>query len=126
PLPRPYAPLARGAGRGAGLPEVAMTFRAPETLVLLALVPALLALALFVARRRERATLAMGEPRLVKALVEGASPALRTTRITLFSVGVALLVFALAGPRMGSREEMVRKRGLDLVVALDFSKSMWA
>jgi Ca-activated chloride channel homolog len=105
---------------------VAVSLRSPETLLLLVLVPGLVALALYVATRRDRASLAMGEARLVSRLVEGRSSALRTTRVTLFITGIALLVLALAGPRMGSREETVIKRGLDLVVALDFSKSMWA
>jgi Ca-activated chloride channel homolog len=105
---------------------VAVSLRSPETLVFLLLVPALVLLALHVSRRRVRSTLAWGDEKLVSRLVKGRSSALRTTRATLFVVGIALLVVALAGPRMGSREETVVKRGLDLVVALDFSKSMWA
>jgi Ca-activated chloride channel homolog len=105
---------------------VAVTLRSPETLLLLLLVPGLVVLALYVVKRRDGATRSMGDPRLVASLVAGRSPALRTARAALFVSGIALLVFALAGPRMGSREETVIKRGLDLVVALDFSKSMWA
>jgi Ca-activated chloride channel family protein len=37
-----------------------------------------------------------------------------------------LTLVALAGPQWGSRTRMLRKRGIDVVIALDFSKSMLA
>lgn len=103
-----------------------MTLRDPEALFFLLLVPLFVGLAIFAAHRRDAATLRMGESPLVGRLVVGRSPALRATRATLFVLGLTCLVLALAGPRMGSRQETVKKRGLDLVIALDFSKSMWA
>jgi len=44
----------------------------------------------------------------------------------LLITGAALLIVALAGPQYGSRTRVLRKRGIDIVVALDFSKSMLA
>ncbi|MGE3633022.1 MAG: VWA domain-containing protein [Sandaracinaceae bacterium] len=41
-------------------------------------------------------------------------------------LAVALTVVALAGPQYGSRTRILRKRGIDIVIALDFSKSMLA
>lgn len=103
-----------------------MSFRAPELLFLLAIIPALIALALYAQRRRERAEAAFGDRALVRALIEGRSETLRAARLTFTLIGLTLLIFALAGPRVGGREETIHKSGLDLVVALDFSKSMWA
>jgi Ca-activated chloride channel family protein len=40
--------------------------------------------------------------------------------------GIALLVIALARPQWGSRWEVVHRRGLDILIALDVSKSMLA
>ncbi len=41
-------------------------------------------------------------------------------------VGAALVIVAFAGPQYGSRTRVLRKRGIDIVIALDFSKSMLA
>jgi Ca-activated chloride channel family protein len=51
---------------------------------------------------------------------------LRATRAVLLVLGIALTVVALARPQYGSRTKLLRKRGVDVVVALDFSKSMLA
>lgn len=103
-----------------------MSFRAPELLFLLALIPALIALALYTQRRRERSEADFGDRALVSKLIDGRSEPLRAARLTFTLIGLTLLIFALAGPRVGGREETIHKSGLDLVVALDFSKSMWA
>jgi Ca-activated chloride channel family protein len=38
----------------------------------------------------------------------------------------ALLAFAIAGPRVGSREVTVKRKGIDIVIAIDVSNSMLA
>ncbi|MCC6873250.1 MAG: VWA domain-containing protein [Sandaracinaceae bacterium] len=59
-------------------------------------------------------------------LVAGRSGAWRAVRAVLVVLSLALIVAALAGPQYGSRTRVLRKRGVDLVIALDFSKSMLA
>lgn len=52
---------------------------------------------------------------------------LKTGRILkniLFLAGLTFLVMAMAGPRWGIKERMVERKGIDIVVALDLSKSM--
>ncbi len=78
------------------------------------------------ARLRARAARAFGSGKTVGALIHGDARALRVARALAFTLGVAALVIGLAGPRFGSRTELLRKRGIDVVVALDFSKSMLA
>ncbi|MCA9603672.1 MAG: VWA domain-containing protein, partial [Myxococcales bacterium] len=86
------------------------------------------AAALFVWAWRRRAELrrVFGADRTVRELVHGRSTVLRATRATLFVASVAFAVLSLAGPRFGSHTEVLHKRGIDLVIALDFSKSMLA
>ena len=43
---------------------------------------------------------------------------------TLAVIGLALLVFALAGPQWGEKREQVERRGIDVVFAVDISRSM--
>ncbi len=44
----------------------------------------------------------------------------------LLTLGLGLWVAALAGPQYGSRVQLMQKRGVDLVVVMDFSRSMLA
>ncbi len=99
---------------------------APEWLLLglVALVVGGLAAAAAV-RRRARVRRLLGE-RLGDSLAPGVEVARPVVRA--LSTGLSLLLFslALAQPQCGSRAELTRKRGIDVVVALDASKSMRA
>jgi Ca-activated chloride channel homolog len=103
-----------------------MTFRLPWVLWLLALAPLAAALLVYGYRARSRSLLAFGESSTVAGLVRGRSPRLRALRGVLFVLGFALAVLAWAGPQYGSHTRVLSKRGIDFVIALDFSKSMLA
>ena len=103
-----------------------MTFRSDELLWVLLLVPALAGLLVYGARARRAAAERLGQDDTVAGLLRGRSPRLRATRAALVVVGVALAIVAWAGPQYGSRTRMLHKRGIDVVIALDFSKSMLA
>ncbi len=103
-----------------------MSFRDPWVLWFLLLVPALSGAALLAWRLRLHATARFGAPSTIAPLTVGNAAPFRAARALLFITGVAFAVLALAGPQYGSRTRLLRKRGLDVVVALDFSKSMLA
>jgi Ca-activated chloride channel homolog len=103
-----------------------MSFRLPWVLWLLALVPLAALLLAHGYRARTRNVATFGDPATVGSLVRGRSPRLRAARGVLFVVGLALAILAWAGPQYGSHTRMLSKRGIDFVVALDFSKSMLA
>lgn len=86
-----------------------------------------LAWALFALLRRRRAALAqLVDPALLGVLAPAWNPARAKSRLVLRVLALALLVAALARPQWGFRWEEVRRKGLDLVVALDTSRSMMA
>lgn len=86
-----------------------------------------LAWALFALLRRRRAALAqLVDPALLGVLAPAWNPARAKARLVLRVLALALLVLALARPQWGFRWEEVRRKGLDLVVALDTSRSMMA
>jgi Ca-activated chloride channel family protein len=98
----------------------------PQFLWLLLVVPAaILAYVLAFARRR-RALAALGDHPLVARMAESVSPRRKVIRAALFTTALLLVTFTLARPQAGGRARLSRQRGLDLVVALDFSKSMLA
>lgn len=100
-------------------------FGAPEKLWLLLLVPlALLLLALgWRARVRERAAWA---GRLFERLAPGYSPRREWTKLVLLLAAWMFVVFAMARPQWGGETVMMKRRGIDLIVALDTSLSMLA
>jgi len=103
-----------------------MEFLRPGLLWTLA--AALLALLVgLAARRRSRRELSqwVGERHLAR-FVPGHSPARAGTRLLLASLGLLLVAAALLGPVVGHTLRPVSRRGLDLVVCLDTSRSMLA
>ncbi len=103
-----------------------MTWQHGDLLWLLLAVPVLAGLPLFAWWRRRRATQRFGDREVLRTLTAGRSGPWRATRAVLFVLAIALAVVALAGPQYGSRTRILRKRGIDVVIALDFSKSMLA
>ena len=47
-------------------------------------------------------------------------------KIFLLIFSIALIIFALAGPRWGSRYQEVNQQGVDIMIAVDVSSSMLA
>ena len=64
--------------------------------------------------------------RLLATLTAGISPARQKARLALLAGAVALGIVALARPQWGFHWEEARQRGLDVVVAIDTSRSMLA
>ena len=103
-----------------------LTWRSEWVLWGLASVPVLCAWLVATWLVRQRAYRRFGDPGTVKRLLVGRSGGLRATRSTLLVAAVTFSIIAVAGPQYGSRTRTLRKRGVDVVVALDFSKSMLA
>jgi Ca-activated chloride channel family protein len=103
-----------------------MRFANPHALWLLLTVPAaVLAYALAFARRR-RMMARLGDAPLVAKMAADVSPGRKRLRAALVVAALALLGVALARPQAGGRARLTKQPGLDLVVALDFSRSMLA
>jgi Ca-activated chloride channel family protein len=98
----------------------------PQLLWLLLAVPAVV-LAYVLAFTRRRLLLArLGGRVLTERMAASVSVPRKMFRAGLVTVALTLIVLALARPQAGGRAKLERQRGLDLVVALDFSKSMLA
>ncbi len=104
-----------------------MRFGNPHLLWLLLVLPPLLALFFWwVMRAREKLLAQFVEARLLSQLTVGVSLRRRKLSFTLLILAVALLIVALARPQYGFDLQEVEQRGLDIVVAIDTSKSMLA
>lgn len=104
-----------------------MSFARPDLLALAMALPLLLLLGLLGhARRRRRVAALLGDAALISRLGGGELrrfPAVRVLLIALAGVAIGL---AAAGPRWGRAAVPAQSRALDIVLALDVSKSMLA
>jgi|YelNatPaOPRAMG01_1025707.scaffolds.fasta_scaffold05031_4 Ca-activated chloride channel family protein len=104
-----------------------MRFEHPELLWwLVAIGPGLTAFLWWSWRTRRKLIAQFVQSRLLAHLTVGVSTARQKLRLALVVVAALLLVVVLARPQWGFDWEEVRQRGLDIVVALDTSKSMLA
>ena len=104
-----------------------MRFEHPNILwLLLVIPPALAAFFWWCERVKQKLLTQFVEPRLLSQLTAGLSPVRRKWHYALAIAAVALLIVTIARPQRGFDLEEVRQNGLDIVVAVDTSKSMLA
>lgn len=103
-----------------------MFFREPKFLWLLIVVAVVALPAILLQRRRAHALRAFADEVLLPRLIPDLNPRRRVLRTGLRLAVLALILVALAGPKWGFRWEEVRREGIDLIVALDTSRSMLA
>src|SRR5450631_1583012 len=104
-----------------------MRFEHPQLLWFLLVVPPVLAAFFWWALRVRQKLLAQFiNARLLAVLTVGVSPTRQKIRFALVILAVALLIITIARPQRGFDLEEVEQRGLDIVVAVDTSKSMLA
>ena len=92
--------------------------------LLLVVPPAMTAFFWWATRARRKLLAQFIQTRLLTALTVGISPVRRKLRFALVILAVALLIAALAQPQHGFDLQEVQQRGLDIVIAVDTSKSM--
>jgi Ca-activated chloride channel family protein len=98
----------------------------PQLLWLLLTVPAVVLAYVVAFTRRRRLLERLGGTVLQVRMAASVSVPRKVVRASLVTLALVLLTLALARPQAGGRAKLERQRGLDLVVALDFSKSMLA
>jgi Ca-activated chloride channel family protein len=104
-----------------------MTFANPNMLwLLLAIPPALVAFFWWAGRTRQRLVTQFIQARLLPTLTVGISATREKIRVGCLVLAVVCLILALARPQWGFDWEEMQQRGLDIVVAIDTSKSMLA
>ena len=97
-----------------------------EVLYLYCLIPIIILFNWILNKRRKRLLKDFGEIELVQELIPEYSAVRPTFKIIIFLTGLAFLIFALAGPEFGSKLQKSKRKGCEIVIALDVSNSMMA
>jgi Ca-activated chloride channel family protein len=103
-----------------------MQFGSPLFFWLFFCVPALIGLFIFVHQRKQAALRRFASMHLMKRLTPDGIVRRQVLKWILFILFVIFAVFSLVRPRFGVKMEMVERRGVDVIVAVDISKSMLA
>ncbi len=105
-----------------------MKFAQPWAFMALALIPLLFILNYRLRQKRMQQLRTAGDLPLLSRMILGGHQQgnLFWLQTTIFAAGLGLVTLALARPQFGMRSEVRKGRGMDIVVALDLSKSMYA
>jgi Ca-activated chloride channel family protein len=101
-------------------------FAHPKFLIMLILIPVLLGIFIISRFLRAKSLKSFGDPALVDGLIPEASVARPWVKFILAITALGLVIIALAGPQFGTKLRDVKRKGIELVIALDVSNSMMA
>jgi Ca-activated chloride channel family protein len=98
----------------------------PTYFIYLLLIPVLLVVFLLVFWWKKRMQKQFADEDLFKKLSPEKSSFKSILKMLAFLIGLAFLIVSLTNPKMGTKLETVKRQGVDIVFALDVSKSMLA
>ena len=98
----------------------------PTYFIYLAIIPAIFVLFLLVLWWKKRTQKQFTNTILIQKLSPEKSTFKSVLKISMICLGLAFLIVSLANPKMGTKLETVKRQGVDIVFALDVSKSMLA
>jgi Ca-activated chloride channel family protein len=90
------------------------------------LIPGVLPLLVYAGWRRRLAAARLGDPALVSRLSRSLNSRRRRQKSFLLLTGLTLAVIAAARPQYGAKVKVIERKGVDVIVALDVSRSMLA
>lgn len=101
-------------------------FEHPEYLNLLWLLPLLVVVYWLYLRWKRKAARRLGDPKVIALLMPHKSGWRGHFKFFLHLLTLASILIAIANPQTGSQLEKVKRKGIDIVIALDVSNSMLA
>lgn len=103
-----------------------MRFQNPQYLYLLfALIPLFVGFVVYMLWRK-RAMQRLGDLEMIENLMPGLAKGRLWIKAVLFHLAIAAVMIGIANPQIGSKPEKVKSYGIDLMIAIDVSKSMLA
>ena len=103
-----------------------LRFENPELLHLLWGVLLLIGFFISMNRYKKQLLKHFGNLEILHKLMRSYSPGRRNLKIALLLLSYIFFIIALANPQIGTRLEEVKREGVDIIIAIDVSKSMLA
>jgi len=97
-----------------------------EFLFLLLIIPALIGIFVYARVRRKQNLKQFGNPALLAGLMPNVSNIRPQIKFYLQIAVIALIIIVLARPQFGARTEKEKRKGIEVMIALDVSNSMLA
>ncbi|MCB9034245.1 MAG: VWA domain-containing protein [Chitinophagales bacterium] len=94
--------------------------------VLLLIIPILILIYFVSIKQKDKLLNIFGDNKFVAKMFNGKNNKRTIIKFTLLIVAIAFIILALTSPQMGTKEEKVQRKGIDVVICLDLSKSMLA
>lgn len=99
-------------------------FAHPLYLYLLILIPIFTALFMFMRYRRKKNLQKFGDIGLISHLMPDVSSSRPIVKFAMMMLALALIIFIMARPQYGMRNEEYKRNGIEAVIAVDVSNSM--
>jgi len=98
----------------------------PEYLYALLLIPALMIFYWYSRSQRKKALAQFGQKEILSVLMPNSSSARPAIKFAVLLLALASAIVGIARPQFGSQLKTVKREGIELIIALDVSKSMLA
>ena len=92
----------------------------------LAIIPAMIVVFLMVLWWKKHTQSKFSDLNLLQKIAPNSSNFKSTLKVGILLIGIAFLIISLTNPKMGTKLKTVKREGVDVVFALDVSKSMLA
>jgi Ca-activated chloride channel family protein len=90
------------------------------------LIPGLIVLFIWVVKWKQKSIRKIGDPKLVGELIKNYSPKKFAIKFGVAALALATIILAAANLQQKKAMDEVNRKGVDLMIAMDVSKSMWA
>ncbi len=101
-------------------------FERPEILYLLILIPVLLLWFIILQRQKRKRAKQFADDDLLRVLIPDASKSRQSTKFILLSLAFIFFIVGFANPQIGSKLQEMKRKGVEIIIALDVSNSMMA
>ena len=101
-------------------------FAHPEILYVLFIIPVILIIYWIAKQTKKRHLKRFGDPEILRSLMPDISNFRPGLKFVLLLLAFAMVLLALAGPQFGTKLQNVKRKGVELIIALDVSNSMLA
>ncbi len=103
-----------------------MRFAAPQAFWLMLIIPLLAGFFIYAFQKKGKTLRRFAQVEMLKRMTDGISRKRQAFKAGLILLVAFFSVLALARPQFGTKMELMRRKGLDVVVAVDVSLSMYA